>query len=76
MTGSEAAAVLAELKEFRAEVRGELKALTKANEDGEKTHDDFEGRLRSLERVRWALVGIALAVGGTGGAVLTRALGA
>jgi hypothetical protein len=75
MTASEAAAVLAELREFRAEIRGEVRAIRADNDRGESVHVDHENRLRSLEKVRWMIAGGCLLAGSGLGAWLSQALG-
>lgn len=46
------------------------------NSRGEQVHQDHEQRIRSLERVRWAIFGFGIAIGGGSGAALTRLFGA
>ena len=40
-----------------------------------ETVKDHEGRIRSLEQVRWKLYGFAAALGGGSGLVVTKLLG-
>lgn len=49
--------------------------IGKDNIRGETVHQDFEKRIRSLEKVRWLIAGACLAVGGTGGALAYKVLG-
>jgi hypothetical protein len=58
-----------------ARVETKVEAIQADNVRGETVHQDHELRLRSLERVRWVIVGACLAAGGTGGAALTKLLG-
>ena len=58
-----------------AEIRGDVKAIRDENDTGKKQHEDFEDRLRSLERVRWIVVGAAGVVGSGLGAALSQLLG-
>lgn len=73
-----------------ARIEVSVESLREENLFGQEQHKDFEGRLRSLERldpvdvearmrslerVRWALYGAACVLGAGGGAVLERVVG-
>lgn len=59
-----------------ARVEVKVEQLGTDNIRAEGVHADHETRIRSLERVRWTAVGIALVIGGAGGTALSRLLGA
>jgi hypothetical protein len=75
VTGPDVNVILVQLAELRATVLSRLDALTADNTRGDQIHADHEQRIRALEKARWLIVGFALAVGGTGGAVANRLLG-
>lgn len=85
MTGSEAAAVLLELREFRGVVTTKLDALAADNARGEGVHLDHEQRLRDLEATSnqaggaWRLLTAGGLIGASlvgGAALVLRAFGA
>jgi len=75
MTGGDVNAILIRLASLEATMVEKFNGLAKDNDDAEKIHADHEQRLRSLEKVRWLIVGFALAVGGSGGALAARLVG-
>lgn len=75
MSESDVNAILLRLGVMEATINGRLDSLVTENAKAETLHADHEQRIRSLERVRWAAVGIALAVGGGSGAAISKLLG-
>jgi hypothetical protein len=75
VTGNDVNAILVRLAGMEATMVEKFNNLTSDNTRGEEIHKDHEERIRALEKVRWLVVGFALAVGGTGGALASRILG-
>lgn len=75
MTESDVNAILVAQASMDARLSAKLDHLVEANKAADLLHQDHEKRLRALEQVRWILLGLALAAGGTGGTLLTKALG-
>lgn len=75
MSESDVNAILLRLSVMEATMTGKLDSLASENLKAEALHTDHEQRIRSLERVRWAAVGVALMLGGGSGAALSKILG-